>query len=456
MQETETIVAKYTKDPPKTPVEVAKCLGKIYEIVPRITASRFDPAKTIALRDALFVTMCDYYCELTERVMVDDDNFLTPACGVFVACAALTLVSGEKYDACYPPNGLIGQLGLLPSVKSAETHELTLVELVDAVWLLSMRMNQMHICAVEPLSELMDYVKSLILRAFFFIQTELEMAEIPPKLAKFVEKSEPGQIKATPRLIRRLCEGLCRPLAILRLFLVHFSVEEIDQVPHDKVRALREMCQQTTPDYVTVDTFQEQIRDFIEIGSVSPVDYASYVDVARADKYIPHMMLTLSRPSQFLARRAWYVGALPIRRLIDFDESDPRALAKTHVTDRLGALAVKMYAVNACLEPAGISVICDYLIMEPFLQNKIHVAARKKEPYFIMAFGMIHVLFNEKIFLCPLGFEQAVCVWAELVLSQTRAMLLGKNVAKQIAKLFESKKTNLTIPKFAWETQVQI
>lgn len=456
MQETETIVAKYTKDPPKTPVEVAKCLGKIYQIIPRITPAQFDVAKTIALRDALFVTMCDYYCELTDRVMVDEKNFLTPACGVFIACAALTLISGEKYDTDYSPDGLIGQLGLLPSLTAINTREITLIELVDAVWLLSMRMGQLHIYSVDNMAELMDYVKNLILRAFFFIQTELEMTNPPPKLAKFVEQCVPGKFKATPRLIRRLCEGLCRPLAILRLFLVHFAVEEIEQVPADKIRALREMCQQTTPDYVTVDTFQEQIRDFIEIGSIAPIDYATYVDVARADKYIPHMMLTLSRPSQFLARRAWYVGALPVRKLIDLDESDPAALANTHVTDRLGAMAVKMYAVNACLEPAGINIICDYLIMEPFLQNKIHVAARKKEPYFIMAFGMIHVLFGEKIFLCPAGFEQAVCAWGELVLSQTRGMLSGKNVSKNISKLFEPRNSGQVASKFAWETPVQI
>jgi hypothetical protein len=73
-----------------------------------------------------------------------------------------------------------------------------------------------------------------------------------------------------------------------------------------------------------------------------------------------------------------------------------------------------------------------------------------------MAFGMIHVLFGEKIFLCPAGFEQAVCAWSELVLSQTRGMLSGKNVSKNISKLFESRNSGQVASKFAWETPVQI
>ena len=402
------------------PAEMAKHCRHLYGLVPRIQRS-VAKDRIGDLSAALFNLLCDRFHVYSERVP-SDHGPITTASAMYVLCATLSLLAAHgaaETAHAVVPNEFCIRAKLVHSPHPTPS----LATLLDAVWLLSIRWHSLRVCAPPDLAALRDYLVSLVRRSFVLVATVLAPIHLGTlREPSLVSHTADGPV-ASPVAIRRLCEGLIRPLATVRFMLAHGTPGRAFHRPRF-VAAIAAAA----PAVAAIPKFRADVRDFVESVTLSGTDFAKFAEQAHCDPYSPEMMHIHSRTPAFSAFRANAAAMADPAALL----ADRPAHTRT-LTDLMAGLATKLFVLQYLLP--GTDIVDDDLLAEPFFAEPVSSSRMTDTPYLVILIGRLHVFHRRSLIVCEESDEQAMLIWIDLITTHHRGTINGVSIAAAAAKL---------------------
>jgi hypothetical protein len=401
---------------------MAKHCRCLYGLVPRIHRS-VARARIEKLSDILFALLCDRFHVYSERV-ASDQGPITTASVMYILCAALSLLAAcgdtdSEASHAVAPNEYCIRAKLVHSLDPSPS----LATFLDTVWLVSIRWHSLRACSPPDLAALRDYLVSLVRRSFFLVGTVLAPAHLGTlREPSLVSHTTAGPV-ASPVAIRRICEGLIRPLATVRFMIAHGTPGRTFNRPRF-VAAIAAAA----PAVAAIPKFRTDVRDFVESVTLSGTDFAKFAEQAHCDPYSPEMMHIHSRTPAFSAFRANSAAMVdPVAILAD---RPPH----THtLTDLMTGLATKLFVLQYLLP--GTDIVDDDLLAEPFFAEPVSSSRMTDTPYFIILIGRLHVFHRRSLIVCEESDEQAMLIWIDLIATRHRGTINGVSITAAVAKL---------------------
>lgn len=400
-----------------SPAEMAKHCRHLYGLVPRMQRS-VDKDRIEKLSDALFVLLCDCFHVYSERVP-SDHGPITTASVMYTLCAALNLLATRGDGDSVVPNEYCIRAKLVHSLDPLPS----LATFLDTVWLVSIRWHSLRACSPPDLVALRDYLVSLVRRSFFLVGAVLTPTHLGTlREPSLVSHTAAGPV-ASPVAIRRICEGLIRPLATVRFMLAHGTPGR----PFHRPRFVAAIVA-AAPAVAAIPKFRTDVRDFVESVTLSGTDFAKFAEQAHCDPYSPEMMHIHSRTPAFSAFRANAAAAAdPTALLAD------RPVHMRTLTDLMTGLATKLFVLQYLLP--GTDIVDEDLLAEPFFAEPVSGSRMTDTPYFIILIGRLHVFHRRSLIVCEESDEQAMLIWIDLITTHHRGTINGVSIAAAVAKL---------------------
>jgi hypothetical protein len=461
-------MANYVIDSPlRTPEQVKDFVGPMYKQIPRLRAAMKAHAadieritalteKMIELRDCLFSSMCDNYIEMSKREALSLSHPGSSAIILFIYCATITimakdeidLISGAHYD-------IVTKLGLCIFAGDDPKHDprlYTAQNVLDLVWLMSNRWPLLRVTSRDHVDAIFKYVQQLVHRAMWLVGQPHPPAVLNCKAVSkiatrreneagaSVDDNSPPLVKANIDLIRRYVDGLCRMMGHIRAFFaLQWKIPSFP--PHINFAELTQLLKQHICKNIEalskLPSLRQEIRMMYDRLSTRHCDFAIFIEKCNGEPFEPTSMMMMTKPPEYQTAAMQYCNCVDLIELAkSVNEGDHQYAKKVDILTHLHSQNIKFHAIEGDLREFDIKLRVDYVLSEVDFLTHISNTIKETFPSFISFMGRYHVIMGRDVYICDQGVEQALCVWARIIMRDLKGQLSGINIVGGIEKMF--------------------
>jgi hypothetical protein len=408
--------------------------------------------KMIQLRDNLFSSMCDNYVEMSKREALALNHPGSSAIILFIYCATLTVMSKVEIDSLSEERmNVVRKHGLCLYPRSnprCSPNEHTAQDILNVIWLVSNRWPLLRLTDRGEIEAVFKYLQQMVHRAFIIIAEPHPRSVLDCKhVTEATGPTGPGGVeklyKANLDLIRRFTDGLCRMLGCIRAFFV-LEWKPPSFPPHlredELMAALSAKIQSNIKELMKLPSLRQEVRMMFDRLSTRHCDFAVFVEKCNNEPYDPTAMMMMTKPPEYQTSSIQYNNCVDYAELArTTDEGAPDYEKVTDIFTHLHAQNIKFHAIEMNLREYDIKLRADYVLSEVDFLVHIFNTTKESFPSFISFMGRYHVIMGGEVYICEKGIEQAICVWARIILYNLKGQLGGINVVAGLAKIFSNK-----------------
>jgi len=464
-------MANYVLDSPlRTAEQVKDFIGPMYKQIPRLRAAMKTFAgdieritalteKMIELRDCLFSSMCDNYVEMSKREALALSHPGSSAIILFVYCATVTIMAKDELDLISAAQyDTVKKLGLCIFAGDDPKHDPRLYSaqnVLDLIWLISNRWPLLRVTSRDEVDAIFKYLQQIIHRTMWLVGQPHPPAVLNCKavikIATSRETPSSGHlgpsadtsaplVKANLDLIRRYVDGMCRMMGHIRAFFalqwkIPSFPPHID--PNEITKILKQHICKNIEALSKLPSLRQEIRMMYDRLSTRHCDFATFIEKCNGEPFEPTSMMMMTKPPEYQTAAMQYCNCVDLIELAKMvNEGQHDYAKKVDILTHLHSQNIKFHAIEGDLREFDIKLRVDYVLSEVDFLTHISNTMKETFPSFISFMGRYHVIWGRDVYICDKGVEQAMCVWARIIMRDMKGQLSGINVVGGIEKMF--------------------